>query len=133
MSPATPTELQVDVQARLAAVRDEIAAACARSGRPVSEVTLLGASKTQPAGVLEAAFRAGLTTFGENRVQEASAKAAQLPPEVARGIEWHLIGPLQSNKVKAALDLFTVVHSIDRPKIATALDREAAGRGIALR
>jgi pyridoxal phosphate enzyme (YggS family) len=114
-------------------VRGEIAAACARSGRQASEVTLLGASKTQPAPVLEAAFRAGLHTFGENRVQEAAAKAALLPEEVARGIEWHLIGPLQSNKVKAALDLFTVVHSLDRPKIATALDREAAGRGITLR
>src|SRR5262249_3123228 len=137
MSPTAPpaplSETQVDVSARLAAVRGEIAAACAKSGRQASEVTLLGASKTQPAEGLTAAFRAGLHPFGENRVQEASAKVAQLPKEIARGIEWHLIGPLQSNKVKAALDLFTVVHSIDRPKIAAALDREAGARGISLR
>jgi hypothetical protein len=95
-------------------------------------VTLLAASKTQPAAVLQAAFGLGLRTFGENRVQEALAKTALLPPEVVQGIEWHLIGPLQSNKVKAALELFTVVHSLDRPKIAIALDREAAGRGLSL-
>jgi pyridoxal phosphate enzyme (YggS family) len=127
--PAAPP---ADLSARLAAVRAEIAAACARSGRNASEVTLLGASKTQPAPVLEAAFEAGLRTFGENRVQEALAKTALLPPAVVQGSEWHLIGPLQSNKVKTALDLFTVVHAIDRPKIALALDREAAGRGVTL-
>lgn len=129
---ALPEE-SIDVAARLAAVRGEIAAACARSGRRVEDVTLLGASKTQPAEVLAAAFRAGLTTFGENRVQEALGKAAELPEEVVRGSEWHLIGPLQSNKVKAALDLFTVVHSVDRAKIAAALDHEAGSRGIPLR
>jgi pyridoxal phosphate enzyme (YggS family) len=127
-----PADPPADLSARLAAVRAEIAAACARSGRNVSAVTLLGASKTQPAPVLEAAFEAGLRTFGENRVQEALAKTALLPPAVVQGSEWHLIGPLQSNKVKAALDLFTVVHAIDRPKIALALDREAAGRGVTL-
>jgi len=127
-----PPEAPADLQARLAAVRGEIEAACARSGRSVSAVTLLGASKTQPAEVLAAAFRLGLRTFGENRVQEALGKAALLPPEVVAGAEWHLIGPLQSNKVKVALDLFRVVHSIDRPKIAIALDREAAGRGLHL-
>ncbi|HZF07678.1 MAG TPA: YggS family pyridoxal phosphate-dependent enzyme [Thermoanaerobaculia bacterium] len=121
-----------DLASRLAAVRDRIAAACARSGRPTGEVTLLGASKTQPAAVLAAAYGLGLCTFGENRVQEALAKTAELPPEVVRGSEWHLIGPLQSNKVKAALDLFTVVHSIDRPKIAQAIDGEAAGRSATL-
>ncbi|MFP5287087.1 MAG: YggS family pyridoxal phosphate-dependent enzyme, partial [Thermoanaerobaculia bacterium] len=82
--------------------------------------------KTQPLPVLEAAFQAGLRTFGENRVQEALAKAPQLPSE----IDWHLIGPLQSNKVRAALELFRTVHSVDRVKIAEALDEEAGARGI---
>jgi pyridoxal phosphate enzyme (YggS family) len=133
MSPTpVPENIPADLAARLAAVRGRIAGACARSGRSVSAVTLLGASKTQPAAVLQAVFGLGLHTFGENRVQEALAKTALLPPEVVQGSEWHLIGPLQSNKVKAALDLFTVVHSIDRPKIAIALDREAAGRGLSL-
>ena len=88
----------------------------------------MGASKTQPAPVLRAAWDAGLRVFGENRVQEALAKAPDLPP----GIEWHLIGPLQSNKVKAALGLFHTVQSVDRPKIAEALDREAGARGLRL-
>jgi len=80
--------------------------------------------------VVEEAFRAGLAVFGENRVQEGLAKRRELPPEVAAGISWHLIGPLQSNKVRAALDLTTVIHSIDRVRIAEAIDREAAARGL---
>jgi pyridoxal phosphate enzyme (YggS family) len=116
--------------ARLAAIRDRIAAACGRAGRDPGEVVLLGVSKTQPAAAVEAAWRAGLRTFGENRVQEALAKSRELPRLVAP--EWHLIGPLQSNKVRPALELFRVIHSIDRPGIAEALDREAAVRGLAL-
>lgn len=123
-----PAELPV----RLAEVRDRIAAACARVRRLPDEVTLVGVSKTHPAPLVEAAWRAGVRVFGENRVQEALAKSAELgdlppPPE---GPEWHLIGPLQSNKVRAALDLFRTIHSIDRPKIAEAVDREAAARGL---
>ncbi|HTQ80383.1 MAG TPA: YggS family pyridoxal phosphate-dependent enzyme [Thermoanaerobaculia bacterium] len=123
------SEESADLAARLRAIRGEIAAACARSGREVSSVTLLGASKTQPASALLAAYEAGLTTFGENRVQEARAKAAELPSAVCQGISWHLIGPLQSNKVKQALELFTVFHAVDRPEIAVALDRAAAACG----
>ncbi len=114
-----------EIALRLAAVRREIAEACARSGRQPEEVTLVGASKIQPAAALRTAWDAGLRVFGENRVQEAAAKRPELPA----ALEWHLIGPLQSNKVKQALDLFSAIHSIDRPKIAAALDREAAERG----
>lgn len=103
-------------------------AACRRAGREPGSVTLVGASKTQPLPVLAAAFAAGLRVFGENRVQEALAKAPQLPS----AIEWHLIGPLQSNKVRAALGLFRTVHSVDRLKIAEALDQEAGARGLAV-
>jgi PLP dependent protein len=117
-----------DVAARLARVRDSIAEACARTGRRPEEVVLVGASKTQPAAVLREAWEAGLAVFGENRVQEALAKSRELPA----GIEWHLIGPLQSNKVRAALDLFRVIHSIDRASIAGAVDREARARGLRL-
>jgi pyridoxal phosphate enzyme (YggS family) len=116
-----------EAAARLAAVRQAIAEACARRGRRPEEVVLVGASKTQPIAVLRAAWEAGLRVFGENRVQEAAAKRPELP-----AIDWHLIGPLQSNKVKQALDLFSTVHSVDRPKIAQALDREAAERGCRL-
>ncbi|HKV08609.1 MAG TPA: YggS family pyridoxal phosphate-dependent enzyme [Thermoanaerobaculia bacterium] len=114
--------------ARLATIRERITEACRKSGRSESDVILVGASKVQPLPVLQAAFEAGLRVFGENRVQEGLAKAAELPPE----IEWHLIGPLQSNKVRAALGLFRTIHSIDRVKIAEAVDKEAGTRGIAV-
>jgi pyridoxal phosphate enzyme (YggS family) len=116
------------VPERLARVRARIASAAERVGRPPGGVTLMGVSKTQPASAVAEAFQAGLTVFGENRVQEGLAKSRELPPE----IEWHLIGPLQSNKVRAALGLFHIIHSIDRLSIAEAVEREAEKRGIAV-
>jgi pyridoxal phosphate enzyme (YggS family) len=120
------------MQERLDRIRARIDDACRRAGRPAGGVTLVGASKTQPAAALAEAFQAGLRAFGENRVQEGLAKSRELPPEMAAEIAWHLIGPLQSNKVRPALDLFRTVHSIDRPRIAEALDREAGARGLAV-
>jgi PLP dependent protein len=117
-----------DVAERLARINVRIEEACQRAARLVDGVVLVGASKTQPASVLAEAFQAGLRIFGENRVQEALAKSRELPPE----IEWHLIGPLQSNKVRPALDLFRTIQSIDRPRIAEAVDREAGARGLAV-
>lgn len=113
------------IAARLVEVRGRIGAACARTGRGIEEVTLLGVSKTQPASAVLAAFEAGLTTFGENRVQEAAGKAKELPS----AIEWHLIGPLQTNKARLAAGLFACVHSVDRLKVAEALDVELARLG----
>jgi pyridoxal phosphate enzyme (YggS family) len=120
-----------ELPSRLSEVRDRIAAACARSGRRPEDVTLVGVSKTHPAALVQAAWEAGIRVFGENRVQEALAKSreADLPPP-PEGPDWHLIGPLQSNKVRPALDLFRAIHSIDRPKIAEAVEREAAARGL---
>jgi pyridoxal phosphate enzyme (YggS family) len=106
-------------------VRACIAAASRRSGRDPAAVTLVGASKGQPVERLRAAYDAGLRIFGENRVQEAQRKAAQLPLE----IEWHLLGPLQSNKAKAAAGLFRTVHAIESVEIGLALEHEAAARG----
>jgi pyridoxal phosphate enzyme (YggS family) len=114
------------VAERLARIRSRIEEACRRAGRPAGDVVLVGVSKTQPAAALAEAFAAGLRIFGENRVQEGLAKSRELPP----GLEWHLIGPLQSNKVRQALDLFRTIHSIDRLKIAEAVDREAGARGL---
>ena len=114
------------VAERLARINARIEDACRRAGRPAGGVTLVGASKNQPAARLAEAWQAGLAVFGENRVQEGLAKSRELPS----GIEWHLIGPLQSNKVRLALDLFRTIHSVDRLKIAEALDREAAARGL---
>lgn len=118
-----------ELPARLAAVQARIGAACARRASGAhGDVVLVGVSKTHPAAAVAAAWRAGLRVFGENRVQEAVAKSR----EIGAGPEWHLIGPLQSNKVRLALELFRTIHSIDRPGIATALDREAGDRGLRL-
>jgi pyridoxal phosphate enzyme (YggS family) len=113
-----------DVAARLADVRARLDAAARRAGRDPAAVRLIGASKQQPVETLAEAVRAGLAILGENRVQEAAAKAPRLPA----GLAWHLIGPLQSNKVRAALDLFAVFHAVDRSKIAFSLDAEARRR-----
>lgn len=108
---------------RLEEIHRRLERACQRSGRRREEVTLVGVSKGQPLEKLIAAYQAGLRVFGENRVQEAEAKVPELPPDA----QWHLIGPLQSNKAKKAAELFQVFHTLDRLKIARRLDRDAAG------
>ena len=109
----------------LADVERRIRCACDRAGRDRSSVTLVGASKRQPIQRLESAVASGLLCFGENRVQEAEEKI----PLLSKDIDWHLIGPLQSNKAARAAALFSTVHSIDRVKIARALDRHAGSQG----
>ena len=113
--------LEREIARRFEAIEQRIAAACERVGRPRSAVTLIGASKMQSVETLRAAWESGLRIFGENRVQEAETKAAEMPTAA----EWHLIGPLQSNKARRAVALFTTIHSIDRLKIARAVDRVA--------
>ncbi len=119
---------QPDAVAALAAARqrvlDAIAGACLRAGRDSAGVELVAVSKTVPAERLVAAAAAGLTTLGENRVQEAETKAPLLP-----GVRWHLVGPLQSNKARRAVDLFDVVESVDSVALARRLDRLAAETG----
>lgn len=97
--------------------------------RPAASITLVGASKQQPLARMRAAFDAGLRTFGENRVQEARGKASELPA----AIDWHLLGPLQSNKARDAVALFSTIHSIDRTKIARAVERQAERAGKKIR
>jgi pyridoxal phosphate enzyme (YggS family) len=103
------------------AVLARIAAACKVAGRDPAEVTLVAVSKTVPAERLRAAILAGLTTLGENRVQEAADKVPVLP-----GVTWHLVGPLQSNKVRRAVELFDVIQSVDSVALGRRLDRLAA-------
>jgi pyridoxal phosphate enzyme (YggS family) len=116
---------------RLAAVRTRIAQAAARVGRDPATVRLIGASKTVPAAVLVHAVRAGLRDLGENRVQEAEAKAPLLAADLTDGAgpTWHLIGHLQSNKARKAIALFDWIHSVDSPRLADALDRIALELG----
>jgi pyridoxal phosphate enzyme (YggS family) len=101
-------------------VLESIGEASARVGRDPAGVSLVAVSKTVPAERLVAAVAAGLTTLGENRVQEGEAKAALVP-----GATWHLIGPLQSNKAKRALATFAVIESVDSIELAERLDRLA--------
>jgi PLP dependent protein len=111
---------------RRARVLGQIAAACRRAGRRPEDVTLVAVTKTVPADRIRAAVAAGLTIVGENRVQEAAAKR----PEVD-GATWHLVGPLQSNKARRALDTFDVIETVDSIELARRLDRlvaEAGGR-----
>jgi len=101
-------------------VRARIEAACAAAKRPVESVTLLAVSKTFDAATVRAAQAAGLSRFGENYVAEALEKMAELADLRSR-LEWHLIGPLQSNKTRDAAEAFDWVHSVDRLKIAQRL------------
>jgi pyridoxal phosphate enzyme (YggS family) len=98
-----------------------IAAAAERAGRNPSDVLLVAVSKTVPVERLHAALAAGLTVFGENRVQEAEAKVGNVP-----GAAWHLVGPLQSNKARRAVAIFDVIESVDSIDLARRLDRLAA-------
>ena len=116
------------VAERLAGVRNDIEKACAAAGRDSGEVVLVGACKRQPLDRLMEAHRAGLRAFGENIVQEAISHRSELPS----GIEWHLIGPLQSNKANKAIQVFSWIHSIDRLKIARVLERVAARENVRL-
>ena len=111
---------------RLEAVRGRIAEAAARSGRPATAVTLIGVTKTVEAERVRASVEAGLTDLGENRVQEAQAKIA----EVGRNrVRWHLIGHLQRNKAGRAVELFDRIHSVDDVGVAEALSRRVAVSG----
>ena len=101
-------------------VRQRISAAALRSKRPVEDITLVAVSKTQPAEAVREAIAAGLSEFGENRIQEAELKIPDVGREAAR---WHLIGHLQSNKARRAVELFDMIHSLDSVDLARRLER----------
>jgi PLP dependent protein len=129
--PSESTEDPRDVAAiadARAQVLARIADACARVGRDPASVAVVAVSKTVPPSRLGAALAAGLTTFGENRVQEAEEKVGGVP-----GATWHLVGPLQSNKARRALATFEVIESVDSLDLAVRLDRLTAEAGPAER
>ncbi len=113
---------------RLAAVRARIAAAAHGAGRDPAGVTLIAVSKTFPAEAIAPVIAAGQREFGENRVQEAEGKWPAFKA-LDPGLRLHLIGPLQTNKVREAVALFDAIHSLDREKLAAALSREMARQG----
>jgi pyridoxal phosphate enzyme (YggS family) len=109
-------------------IKSRIAAALAQAGRPADAVTLVAVSKLQPAERVRAVFGAGHRIFGENRVQEAEARWLPLRGEVA-GLALHLVGPLQTNKLARALELFDAIHSLDRDSLAKKLASAVQARG----
>jgi pyridoxal phosphate enzyme (YggS family) len=112
----------------LEAIRARLARAEAEAGRAPGSVTLIAVSKVQPEDRVRAVLGAGHRVFGENRVQEAEGRWTPLRAEV-EGLELHLIGPLQTNKARAAVGFFDWVHTLDRPRLAEALARLAQERG----
>jgi pyridoxal phosphate enzyme (YggS family) len=115
---------------RLASVRAAIAAACEQSGRDPAEVTLVGVSKTHPAVEVIAAHEAGLLDFGENRVEEAVDKIAEVEAAVSdASMRWHMIGHIQSRKARLIVPRFALVHSVDSVRLAEKLGRIASDSG----
>ncbi|MCA0918865.1 YggS family pyridoxal phosphate-dependent enzyme [Pseudooceanicola nanhaiensis] len=108
----------------LTEIRTRIAKAEADAGRPAGDVTLIAVSKMQPDERVEEVLKEGQRVFGENRVQEAAGKWPMFR-ETYDGIELHIIGPLQTNKARQAMELAQAIHSVDRPKLASTLARLA--------
>ena len=117
-----------DTTARLKSIEAQIAASALEAGRVVSDITLIVVSKTFPAEAIVPVLEAGHREFGENRVQEAAAKWPALRDRFP-GARLHLIGALQSNKAREAIELFDVIHTLDRDSLAVALQREIARSG----
>ncbi|OPZ64177.1 MAG: hypothetical protein BWY85_01295 [Firmicutes bacterium ADurb.Bin506] len=110
----------------LTEVRERISRAAGRSGRSERDVRLIAVTKTVGIDVITEAISAGLTEFGENRVQEALAKVPELPTNIS----WHLVGTLQRNKARHVVGVFSMVHSLDSVELARELDRRAAAIGV---
>lgn len=107
---------------QLQEVEKRIQAACDRAGRKREEVTLIAVSKTKPVETLQKAYDLGVRIFGENKVQELTVKYEALPKD----IHWHMIGHLQTNKVKYIIDKAELIHSVDSLKLAETIEKEAA-------
>ena len=117
------------IAARVARVRERIEQAAKRSGRRVDEVTLVAVSKTKTAEDVRTGFEAGLRVFGENKVQEAEAKAAALATLREAGLRWHFIGHLQGNKARKAAAVFECMHGVDSEDLARRLASLGRERG----
>jgi PLP dependent protein len=115
----------VDLESNLEALKRRIAQACRRAGRSTDEITLIAVTKTIDVATLVKAFNLGIRHFGENRVQEAEQKIGLLTHLQPRPV-WHMIGHLQSNKVKTALELFDIIQSVDSQELAAFLNRRTS-------
>ncbi len=107
-------------------VRENIRAACEKSGRKAEDVTLIAVSKTKPVSMLQEAYECGCRYFGENKVQDLVEKWEQMPKD----IRWHMIGHLQRNKVKYIVDKVHMIHSVDSLRLAEEISKEAGKKGV---
>jgi len=115
----------MSIRENLGRVRERVERACQKAGRSSEEVTIVAISKTFGVAAIREAYEAGLRDIGENRVQEAEPKIRELAVQGIRPT-WHMVGHLQTNKVKTALDIFDIIHSVDSLRLAEALNRHAA-------
>lgn len=116
------------IKQNIEAVREKIAAASEKSGRSASDVTLIAVTKTHPPEMINEAIDAGITDIGENKVQEIIEKY----DKVKKGVRWHLIGHLQTNKVKYIIDKVDLIHSVDSIKLMDEIEKQAAKHGIVM-
>jgi pyridoxal phosphate enzyme (YggS family) len=115
----------VGIEENLKIVQNRIAGAALKTGRQPGDITLVAVTKTVPSDLINRAIAGGVAVIGENRVQEA----AQKYPDITGGVQWHLIGHLQSNKAKKAVEMFSLIHSIDSLNIAQEVGRRALEAG----
>lgn len=114
----------MDIEHNVQELQQCIAGACERAGRSPDEVTLVAVTKAVEVPAIVAAFNAGIRNFGENRVQEAKPKIEQLE-SLRADLTWHMVGHLQTNKAKTAVDIFDIIHSVDSLRLAEALSRHS--------
>jgi pyridoxal phosphate enzyme (YggS family) len=114
----------MNIEQKVRDVERRIAHACERAGRSPDEVTLVAVTKTIAVPAIEAAFNAGIRNFGENRLQEAKPKIEQLA-SLRPDLTWHMVGHLQTNKAKTAVDIFDIIHSVDSLRLAETLSGRA--------
>ena len=119
-----PQQRVSTIRDNLQKVQERVVAAAERSGRSSDEITVVTVSKTWPIDVVQSAVDAGATVLGENRVQEGQAKI----PEIKGDLTWHLVGHLQRNKARIAIELFDVIQSVDSVRLARTLSSHVADR-----
>lgn len=114
------------IEHNLQEIQGQIQSVCARVGRSEDEVTLIAVSKTKPVDMLREAYGAGVRQFGENKVQELNEKIPKMPED----IKWHLIGHLQTNKVRQIIEKTSLIHSVDSIKLAREIEKESEKRNL---
>lgn len=123
-----PPDITLTIAANVRHIRERMASAASRAGRPPEEITLIAVTKTHGVDRVRAAIDAGVTDFGENYIQEARAKIPEVESIADNPVNWHFIGHLQSNKAKYCVDLFSIVQTVDNYHLAQELSKYAVKR-----